>query len=366
MKKIHPAMVVRRRLRCGLPVFLAFCFCGDVAAGDRQAGETVSPTALQAVLASNARASWTTAVPLRSALTSLAEQQKFTFFLDRRIDPSKRVEGDFDAPVPTILQALGEEGGFSHTLLRSVVYLGPAATTRKLQTIDRLRIQELRKLPSNVRRRMVAESPLKWETLSTPREVIGRLAQSMGARIVEVEKVPHDLWREGRLPAMPRLTQLTVLLAGFNLTFDVLADGSLRIRPISDADVWVQSYPISSQQQGIIERLQQALPDTEFQWTDRQLHVAAQGIAKDSSEQLYSLRVVRKPVRQVLEQIAAAAKLQLQYDHAAINRAGRSVDTSVTFAVKDATLQELLTATTDAAGLQYALDGTAVRITAGQ
>src|SRR5690606_15029045 len=69
--------------------------------------------------------------------------------------------------------------------------------------------------------------------LSEPRKLVEELAQSLGVRIENPNDIPHDLWRKGEFPAMAPADWLTLILAGFDCTWQVDSRGTtLRIVPI--------------------------------------------------------------------------------------------------------------------------------------
>jgi hypothetical protein len=73
--------------------------------------------------------------------------------------------------------------------------------------------------------------------------------------------------------------------------------------------------------------------------------------APQAGKQVYQLAVEKKPLRNLLEQLAQKLDLELEFDEPAIKAAGRSADELVSFKVKDASLDELLKAAASPAGL---------------
>ena len=72
-------------------------------------------------------------------------------------------------------------------------------------------------------RRSCGKQQLAWPRLSEPRQVISAVIEQRGWRVAEPERIPHDLWAAGELPELSVAEVLTVLLIGFDLTFELQA-----------------------------------------------------------------------------------------------------------------------------------------------
>jgi hypothetical protein len=151
------------------------------------------------------------------------------------------------------------------------------------------------------------------------------------------ERIAHDLWAEGELPAMTLADQLTVLLAGFDLTFRILPEGrAIEIVPVD----WESIAPAPP-----------AAP------TERRAERPTPG-----GRQVFTLRVENQPVGNVLGQLGRRLGWQLTVDDAALRAAGRSLDKRVSFRVENADEDQLLEALLAPAGLRAQRDGKKVRI----
>ena len=162
-------------------------------------------------------------VPLNEALERFGEAQKIGVFLDRRVDPSQLIE--FDAirqPLGNLLDEFADSLNLGCCRRDSIAYIGPKSATEALAT----------KQPPMVawqQRRMPLEIPF----LSTPKEILERLAENNGFRWRNLDRLPHDLWPERKLPSTPLFQLLDLLLIGFDETFELEEDGkTLRIVPL--------------------------------------------------------------------------------------------------------------------------------------
>jgi hypothetical protein len=79
-------------------------------------------------------------------------------------------------------------------------------------------------------------------------------------------------------------------------------------------------------------------------------------------KQVYTLRVEEQTVRAVVNTLAQRLNLQLEVDERVLAAAGLSLDRRVTFDVREASEDELLSAVLQPAGLDFRREGARVRI----
>ena len=95
-------------------------------------------------------------------------------------------------------------------------YIGPADDVKQLQTVRALVHQQVARFPKPVRQRLIEPQSLRWNRLTTPAEIVQRIADNYQLQWKHPERLPHDLWASGRLPATDCASQLIVILAGFD------------------------------------------------------------------------------------------------------------------------------------------------------
>jgi hypothetical protein len=280
-------------------------------------------------------------VPLRDALGRLAKLFGEVTFLDRRIDPTVRVNLDMSASsVEQVLRSVGAENGWSVTRVGDIAYLGPDNAAQHLNGVVAARKADVAKLPQSQRAAFARRRSLNWPRLAEPRAVATELVKKAGWRFAGGERIPHDLWAAGQLNGMTPIEQLAVLLIGFDLTFEI--QGETRTIQIVDLDA------------------------TRFATT-------ADGAPKDASKQspapadektrqVYSLRVAEQPVGGVIRALGKRLNWQIEIDEAAIAAAGRSLEERVSFAVENVDQDELLDAVLRPAGLTYRREGDVIKI----
>ncbi len=285
-------------------------------------------------------------VPLRDAMKRLRDLFDEAIFIDRRIDPGKRISLDIDgATVEEIVAALAAENRWSTTRIESLVYLGPAGASDELQTLIMARSQEVARLAAEIRKQFLEKQTTEWQRLAQPQSVIAAAVEQRGWRLAHGEAIPHDLWPAGELPALTLAEQLTVLLIGFDLTFE--------LRPQNQA-IEIIAIPAA-----IRHRAAQAAAGQP---------ASAQKPPKSNqaAKQVYTLRVREQPVGAVLKQFSQRLHWSIRIDEEAIRKAGKSLDKRVSFSVEDADREQLLEALLAPAGLGYQLDGDQVRIVPGR
>ena len=156
---------------------------------------------------------------LRRALHVLATTEKVSLLLDRRIDPDQTIDGTFAGSLDQRLTALADQLAVGISVIGPVVYLGPPTLTRRLATVTELKQSEVRKLSPQLAQRLARRQPFDWNDLDTPRELVGQLCQEAGIQAADLKQIPHDLWAGNQLPSLPVSHRLSLILAGFDLTY---------------------------------------------------------------------------------------------------------------------------------------------------
>lgn len=323
-------------------------------------------------------------VPLQNALGRLREVFDQPVFVDGRTDPSLRVSLEIeDATLNDVLQALSDAASLGYSNLQQLHYLGPPAAAEQLRTVAEVRRAEASRLPASRKASLELKQSLTWSRLTEPRQLIAKLVERRGWRIGRAERIPHDLWAAGELPAMALTDQLTVLLLGFDLTYEIKpGKRTLEIRPLEEVTIR-REYQLPSQSSDATEPLQQVLRAAKSHRLDAaKLTVDArveqhERLAellggRDSqspadrrsrqTKQVYTLRVEEQPVGAVLNELAARLGWALEIDGEAIRAAGLSLDRRVSFSVENSDEDELLNAVLRPAGLDFRRGGERLRI----
>lgn len=277
-------------------------------------------------------------VPLDDALNRLRKVSSSDVFLDRRVDPNQRLSLSVaNASVDEIVARLAAACNLGECRIGELSYVGPAPVATRLASLAAERRRAIAALPVESRKALLERRRVVWQRLTEPRGLVVRLAADHGWRVVGGDRIAYDLWAAGSLPPMTLVDQLTILLAGFDLTFRVLPDQSaIEIAPVDWASI---------AQSRIARKELPRLP--------------AQA---RTGKQVFTLRVENQPVGKVLEQLGQRLGWKLAVDEAAIRAAGRSLDARVSFRVDNADENQLLEALLEPAGLQAERDGQQVSV----
>jgi len=280
-------------------------------------------------------------VPLRDAIGRLQKLFGESTFLDRRVDPSKRVSLDIVASsVEQVLTPIAAEHGWGVSRLGEVVYLGPVGAARQLEGVAAARREDVAKLSRSQRAIFERKRALSWPRLTEPRTLVVELIEKNGWRVADAERIPHDLWTAGRLSELTLADQLTLLLIGFDITY--------KIQPTSRT---VQIVPFDKTARVARVESSPSRPAPPLREPSR-----------GETKQVYSLRVAEKPVGAVARELGKQLHWQIEFDEAAIRAAGLSLDARVSFAVENVERDELLDAVLRPAGLTFRRDGERITV----
>jgi hypothetical protein len=345
---------VQSKQLIGIAVFVAVAaFCNGLwAQDDADSRDDAKPVRPRTSTGAPAKSSQRTAtihwqrVPLRDALGRLHSLFDDVVFVDRRVDPTMRVTLDIEAgSAEEVVAGIAAERDLGVARLGPLVYLGPSGAADQLRAISLARSQEVGRLPPDLRASLTKKQPADWPRLSEPRHLIVSMAEKRNWRVANADAVPHDLWSAGELPGLTFAEQLTVLLVGFDFTFELRPnDRSIEVVPIKG----VGKSPAAGEK------------------AKRTVAAPNSARAKKDGKHVYTLRVQEQPVGAVLKELSKRLHWSIQIDEDAIKAAGKSLDKRVSFSVENADQEHLLGALLGQAGLDYQLEGELVRITAGR
>jgi hypothetical protein len=300
--------------------------------------------------------------PLREALNRLGRSQRVAVFLDRRIDPDQPIE--FSAqnePLSDLIGRLAASLRIGVCRVGPVIYFGPPQTAAVLGTVVEIRAEQLRQSSLPTAARLRVSRPVSWPQLTTPRELIEQTARAAGLEVNGLDQIPHDLWPATDLPPLDFAEHMSLLLAGFGLTFAWVDDGrGIRFEPLPESASLDRSYRMSSgQAAAIAQLLRQKFPQSQI--AQRPDGVIIRGpievhrnverwIRGDRTSTTrpkagadlvrYTLEIKNKPVGTIAKALAKQLGLQIQFDPAIQDR----LEDRVSFKVEEVTRDELLDA----------------------
>lgn len=315
---------------------------------------------------------------LRDAVRRLAETQGVAIFLDRRIDPDQPLSLSVrNKPIIEVIEAIAEQLNAGVCRVGDVHYIGPAETAKRLPTVSEIQAEFARGHRAPEVQSLVRSERVQWPMLSTPRDLLRQTADRAGLSWNDLYvHVPHDLWRDYQLPPMRRSDALTLILAGFNLSYRVLPDtgNGLRLEPIPIPEQvrLTRNHAFGGNLSEAAAKIKEFFPEVEVRVADRELMVAGllehqQEIARmlrgervrrtvtEPGTRVFSMTQQQVPLGQVIQAIARQLELRVVAGEAIEEELARRVS----FSVDKVELNGLLDAILQESDLRYELsDGT--------
>jgi hypothetical protein len=331
----------------------------------------VAPAALDEQLQSIASVSWSS-LPLGRALASLSEAQKIAIVLDRRVDPHAEIKLALPRePLADILRKVAVQSRLAYSQLGPVAYIGPPQTAARLRTLAELRLEEVRRAPQAARRKLLTLRPAGWDDLAEPRQLVAQWAAEADLKLAGGERIPHDLWAAGELPPMTAIDRITLVLAQFDRTFQIEADGrQARVVAMPPSVALSRVYRAPQGAQALADRLVAGLPAAkvvpdkdsvrvaatleDHEWIEHQLHgTPTRRTQVTPGKEVYQVSIVDARLDNVIQQLGDRLSLEFRWDRAAIDAAKIKTDQLVSFKVQDADVDELLSALFAGTGLSF-------------
>jgi len=321
---------------------------------------------------------------VRRGLTSLSKSQQIAIWLDRRIDPdgliSITTRGEtLHATLRQIAQELNVGVGF----VGNVVYIGPTPVAARLATIAAIKRQATANLPLEARTQWHRKQPFQWEELTSPRELLDRLSAEINVsgqlKVVQAERLPHDLWASGDYPSLPPTDRLTLLLAGFDLSFDLSRDGTaIRIASMPESVSISQTFNPKNAMRAE-QRFTREFPNVKLVRSGNRLTATGRfedleligrllrgeevkALPIDDAKTRFTLTVEQKPVGAIIGLLKKQRNLTVKLDPGV----SKKLETLVTFSVQQVTLTELLKAALEPVGIAFRLNGSTLELLPGE
>ncbi len=318
-------------------------------------------------------------VTLRSALESLALSQGVATLIDRRLNPSRKLNVSIrEQPLRQACEQIAETQGFGVCVVGPVTYWGPPTLTTKLTTLSALMQEQLAKRPAATRGVWNKSVAWKWDDLTTPRELLAQLAREGNVTWQGLERVPHDLWGAADLPALPLYERALLVAAQFDLTLDISADGaSAALVPIPARVAIERRYPATNDPPAVVARFKSLAPEAEIEVQGNQIVVRAtiddqqrlSGVKSAAAPannkpgvQVYTLTLNDVPLDKLLTALEGRLMIRFQLDRAAIDKAQIKLDQNVSLKVQQVSLDELLRAALEPVGLTFRRQGDTIEV----
>jgi len=270
---------------------------------------------------------------LAAALQRLTSAGQVALWLDRRVDRQQIINAQvIDLSLEQALENVAEKKSLGVAQLGELVYIGPRQAARELTTQQARSM--LSKAPAATRRRWLHAEPVDWPRLSEPRALATDWLSTANIQLMGSERIAHDLWPKQSLPTMPLVDRLVLLLAGFDLTCQISADGkTCEVVPIQ--------RPLKIIQQRPAPRIQPRRP------------------RKGTSRQLFTLRLENQPLGRVLDKFAEQLQLEVVWG---LERHKLARKQPVSCDVQNVELDELLDSIFASTNLRHRREGKRITI----
>ena len=117
--------------------------------------------------------------------------------------------------------------------------------------------------------------------------LIFKETKAIGVGFDDADSIPHDVWAEAILPPLSFSDFATLILIQFDLTFELTADGSLRLIPMPDAVGIQRQYRVLSNNKATVaKRIAEEFPELSITWKGNSASVFATVEVHESLEQI--------------------------------------------------------------------------------
>lgn len=334
-----------------------------------------NPKSIDAALQQPATIHWR-GITLLDACRRISDSLRVPIVVDRRVDPHQVINIQVDGvPLQEALTSVARQAGSQLGALDSLCYLGPVGTANELPALVEITRQQVEDLPAAPRRMLSVKQRLRWQRLATPQQVLHNLVQPLKMQVHGLEQIPHDVWDAGELPENSVAVHLTVLLAGFDLTWRMDPRGdAIQIESIKRPVRFARSYDGRNATPAQMRQIAAEIPKADLRLVGDKVEL--NGTTNDHEKlmailaklpssprpsnrperrtperKLYSLRLKDQPVEAVLRDLARQLGLELRVDEDALGKENRSLDARISVEVAQVTLDQLLDSIGNAAGL---------------
>ncbi len=240
---------------------------------------------------------------LHDCLSNFSEQQQIAIWIDRRVDPSMALTYQAtNVTFEQILweaakQSLKESSSANHKWsddaselgvcrLDDFYYVGPSETAAVLPLLWSRLKSETTDIKSRSQVRWHQRDKLHLPMLTNPAEALLRLTEQNEFQLLG-ENLPHDCWRQQRLPSVSLDQQVAMLTIGFGKWFERSTDGQ-KIQLINIPQFEIERMKFNLSERTVIDlaRLKSAFPDCKLTATRSSL------TATGTPEQLAAIQSV--------------------------------------------------------------------------
>jgi len=306
-------------------------------------------------------------LPLKDVLNSISETQRVAIFLDRRINPAQQIQLEvLDKTISMTLQQIAIQANAQISYIRNVIYIGPEKTTYLLATVAAIHAEQHRRNQAENTRVFAIGKSTQWNRLTQPQSIVTAIAETVNARITNIDAIPFDLWDKHTLPNLRFAMRMSIVLAGFDLTYQMNNDHSITLTPFPNQAKYLKEFSTNVSAANL-SRIKKSFPT--LQITTNNEHLVASGRWEEiaelelllggnninrpkrttTSKQVYTLTVTNQSIQNVLQAIASNEKLEL----VGSVKAQEIWNKRISLEAKELPLPDLLLQVVGQANLQY-------------
>lgn len=169
-------------------------------------------------------ASWTQS-PIGSQLNLFAKQRQRAIFLDRRVDSTTQQTLQLvDQTTEQVIWKVANANGLGVARVGDLLYVGPKESADRLAFVIEELKQRIKKLPKTARSKWNRNSAIRWPAATTTTQIDQWLTQEHDLQLNA--PLPHDVWPEADWPELSLVEQVSLILVGFDRTFQIAPDGT--------------------------------------------------------------------------------------------------------------------------------------------
>ncbi|MDC0261773.1 hypothetical protein OAK47_00985 [Planctomycetaceae bacterium] len=321
---------------------------------------------------------------LRETLRQIEQAYHLASFRDRRIDPEQTVElAKSNGDVRKLLTSIGEAVDCRVSFTGQLVYVGPESNTRLLRSLIAQRTLEIRRMiRDRPNSRLMVPQAFLWPVLSQPRELVIQVAANAQFTINNPELIEHDVWSAGTIPEATVPEILSILLLGFDLTFEISEDRkSITLVPIpTEVDLYnSEVYTLKSGEKS--DKWQRVAPAAEISASGQRVTVS--GLVEDHeairdlrsgkreldateaiallplSKRRFTLTLKDAPAAAVLKELEKSG-IQFAWDPQKFASAKIDFNNHVMIDVQEVTAEEFFQALLEPLGIEFDVSGVTV------
>lgn len=306
--------------------------------------------------------------PVGESLTALSHATGVAMFLDRRVDPNQTVSIDAHGiSLADEIKRIATTLQLGTGTIGPVQYIGPKSTAPRVEALSELRRHDA---ASSKHKAWLKTAPSGWDDLAEPRELARSIAADAGAKISNLAAIPHDVWPAWSGPPLSHVDRLTLVLAGFDLTFELRDDGTeVQIVPAPEQLTFERTYEITGRMASVTNELKRLLPGINVQPSGKAIRVTATAeqhaqvadlLAGKSTttktivvpgEKVYTFKAENQLIGAMVQTLAKERGLKVQASESIIEKLKQRGTVEVEEASFEAALKKVL----DPVGLKYKL-----------